>query len=187
MDPYFNTLNLSQTTSDEPYYDHNNNDDLVITNDGNMNIFPDCNYQNPISNSAYATSNNIGVAIPHHNYQKSISNDAPYDNVTSSNYQSNDNDNTIFPHNDIPNVNVAISPSYYDYQKTISNGNSGNSSDHNNYEAYPRYADQNQSQSNIFPSPNSINITINSPQTNISEIFKFGLKIIIMPLTNEKY
>jgi hypothetical protein len=30
---------------------------------------------------------------------------------------------------------------------------------------------------------NSLNITIHSPQTNLSEIFKFGFKIVILPIS----
>jgi hypothetical protein len=189
MDPYFNTFNLPQTASDDPSHGYNSNDDFVNDNifSGDMNIPPDHNYQYSVSNDAYDTSNNSGITtIPHHNYQESISydHDASHDNVNVStdNYQSSDNYNTIFPHNDTPNV--AISPSF-DYQQPISNANT---SDHN-YKAYSRYdTDQNKSQyNNTFPSLNSINITINSPQTNLSEIFKFGLKIIIIPLTSENH
>ncbi|RIA84029.1 hypothetical protein C1645_832892 [Glomus cerebriforme] len=37
--------------------------------------------------------------------------------------------------------------------------------------------------SNNIPSFNSFNITINSPQ-NISEVFRHGFKIVIMPVTD---
>ncbi|CAB5180822.1 unnamed protein product [Rhizophagus irregularis] len=170
MDPYFN---LPQTASDDIYHDN-----FVIMDDKNnfisddMNIFSDHNYQYPISDD----SNNTGVTISHHSYQRSISSDTSLDNVdfSSNNCKSSDH-NTIFPHND-PTPN-------YDNQQFISNDNRSNNI---NYKPNPQYTDPNQYQSSNFPSLNSINITIHPPQENLTEILKFGIKIIIMPLTSDK-
>ncbi|CAB4432489.1 unnamed protein product [Rhizophagus irregularis] len=173
---------MSMETASDDLYHYKNNDNFVIMDDKNniisddMNIFSDYNYQYPISNDTFDTSNNTGVTISHHSY---ISSDTSLDNVdfSSNNHQSSDH-NTIFPHND-PNV---ISPNY-DNQQFISNDNCSNNI---NYKPNPQYTDPNQYQSSNFPSLNSINITIHSPQENLTEILKFGIKIIIMPLTSDK-
>ncbi|RGB31918.1 hypothetical protein C1646_763546 [Rhizophagus diaphanus] len=178
MDPYFN---LPQTSSGDLSH-YKNNDNFVIMEDKNniisenMNIFSDHNYQYPISNDTFDTSNNTGIIVSHHS---SISSDTSLDNVdfSSNNYQSSDH-NTIFPHNDP----IVISPNY-DNQQFISNDNYINNI---NYKPNPQYTDPNQYQSSNFPSLNSINITIHSPQENLTEILKYGIKIIIMPLTSDK-
>ncbi|RIA95612.1 hypothetical protein C1645_816423 [Glomus cerebriforme] len=151
---------------------------------------------------------------PNHNYQESISNDISKYNVTISDqpndaYYNNipDNHNQPLISNDASKYsNVTISndaSSYNPYQQHISNDISynyiamsndvsynppmSNDISYNNNITISQNNDQNNDQhpspSNNIPSFNSLNITINSPQ-NISEIFRYGFKIIIMPVTN---
>ncbi|RIA95605.1 hypothetical protein C1645_816414 [Glomus cerebriforme] len=113
---------------------------------------------------------NNNANISDHYYQQPIStipNDTSYDNVTVSNDVS----------------------SYNPYQQLISNDASynnyamPNNVSYNNNITISQNNDQHPPPSNNIPSFNSLNITINSPQ-NISEIFRYGFKIIIMPATN---
>ena len=87
-----------------------------------------------------------------------MSNGISNNNDTISNHQQNDASNIIHHQQSMSN-NVSL-PQFY-----------------------PQYINQNPPQSNIPSLIPSLNITISSPHTNFSEIFRFGLNIIIMPVS----
>ncbi|RIA81452.1 hypothetical protein C1645_836985 [Glomus cerebriforme] len=129
------------------------------------------NHYQPMSNDASVASyNNVTVSNDtssalYNPYRQPISNDTLYNNFSMSNkyYQQNDASYNNFA----TTIDVSYDPSM------PSDASYNNNSIISQYNQHP-------STPNNFSSFNSINITINSPQ-NISEIFRHGFKIIIMP------
>ncbi|RIA95602.1 hypothetical protein C1645_816410 [Glomus cerebriforme] len=133
-------------------------------------------YNNNVNNSDQQFMDN-DTNIPDNYYQQPMSiNDTSYDNVTVSNDISSYNpyQQLVSNHSNDTSYNNYVMSNDVSCDLPMSNDNNINISQHN---------DQNPSPSNNIPSFNSLNITINSPQ-NISEIFRYGFKIIIMPVTN---
>ncbi|RIA95634.1 hypothetical protein C1645_816462 [Glomus cerebriforme] len=164
----YDTLNNISLYSSSQYMSNDASND-------NDAISPDHNHQQ------YDASNNISF----YDFQQSMSNDASNDNVV------------IFPNHYHQQYDTPNNISLYNSQQSMSYGTSNDSAaifadqqcnvalnDNVTISSYNdasvvqmQYVDQ------TPPLLNSLNITINSPQ-NLSEIFRFGFKIVIMPITN---
>jgi hypothetical protein len=143
------------------------------------------NNMNNMNSNSFSQNNLSGNTNGFNNYSDNLPQTVVQTNHTSSyndvNAFYNYNNDFSSMSDNIPSTYTAVTPSNnvisdYNYQQPMSN-------DASTSQIYPQYVYQNPPQSNI-PSLNpSLNITINSPHINFSEIFRFGFKIIIMPIS----
>ncbi|RIA84026.1 hypothetical protein C1645_437292 [Glomus cerebriforme] len=164
--------NLPQTNVIQAGPSSQNVNDMYtpITYSNNMNnvaIFD----QQSMSNTYYYDS------VPDDHYHQPLSNVA---SVASYNNVSVSNDASSYNPYHHPMSNDASYNNYVMSNDVSYNPPMPNDASYNNNSTISQYNDQNPVPSNNFP---SFNIIINSPQ-NISEIFRHGFKIIIMPVTN---
>jgi hypothetical protein len=135
-------------------------------NPSHANLLNNNNNNNLISNDYYSNGSQPQTVIPTEN-----SLDINYNNVNTFCNYPNDDD---FP---VPYMNTpAVSNNFVSYQQYTSTN-----------ENVPQISQSQQSCQDIdqnAPQPiNSFNITINAPQTNLYDIFRFGFTITITPIS----
>ncbi|RIA78768.1 hypothetical protein C1645_842376 [Glomus cerebriforme] len=143
------------------------------TSNDNDAISPDHNNQQ-YDASNYASNNNVTIFPDHYHQQYDTSNNISLYNSQQSMSYGVSNDSSAILAGQQCNValNDSITIPSYNYQQSMFDDNAS--------KIQMQYVDQNPSRPPLI---SSLNITINSPQ-DLSEIFRFGFKIVIMPVTN---
>ncbi|RIA95625.1 hypothetical protein C1645_816449 [Glomus cerebriforme] len=201
----YDTLNNISLYSSQQYMSNDaSNDNDAISPDHNHQQYDASNnisfYDSQQSMSNDASNDNV-IIFPHQQYD-TPNNISFYDSQQSMSNDASNDDVTIFPNHYHQQYDTPNNISLYNSQQSMSYGTSNDSaaifadqqcnlalngnvalndnvtiSSYNDASIQMQYGDQ------ASPSLNSLNITINSPQ-NLSEIFRFGFKIVIMPITN---